>query len=117
MRRCAGLTAVCGVLGILSMLAAGERSRLKGGKGVKAKMGIQKQAFGKTPDGKEVDLYTLTNARGMTAKIMTYGGIVTALTAPDKAGKLENVVLGFDNLKDYLAGHPYFGAICGRVAN
>jgi aldose 1-epimerase len=117
MRRGAGLAAVWGVLGVLSMLAAGERPRLKGDKGVKAKMGIQKQAFGKTLDGKEVDLYTLTNARGMTAKIMTYGGIVTELTAPDKAGKFENVVLGFDNLKDYLAGHPYFGAICGRVAN
>jgi aldose 1-epimerase len=89
----------------------------KGGKAVNAKPGVSKKPFGKTPDGKEVDLYVLTNARGMTAKVITYGGIVTELTAPDKAGKFENVVLGFDNLKDYLAGHPYFGAITGRVAN
>jgi aldose 1-epimerase len=117
MRHGAGLAGVCCVLGVLSMLSAGAAPRPKGGKAVNAKPGVQKQAFGKTPDGKEVDLYVLTNARGMTAKVMTYGGIVTELTAPDKAGKFENVVLGFDNLKDYLAGHPYFGAITGRVAN
>ena len=44
----------------------------------------------------------------MTAKVITYGGIVTELLAPDRDGKMENVVLGFDNLKDYLAGHPFF---------
>jgi aldose 1-epimerase len=81
------------------------------------KAGIQKQAFGKTPEGTEVDLYTLTNAKGMTAKITNYGGIVTELVVPDRDGKLENVVLGFDNFKDYLAGHPFFGALAGRVAN
>src|SRR5205085_11321819 len=68
-------------------------------------------------DGTEVDLYTLTNAKGMTAKITNYGGIVTELLVPDRGGKLENVVLGFDNLKDYVAGHPFFGALAGRVAN
>src|SRR5436189_288148 len=53
----------------------------------------------------------------MTAKVITYGGIVTELLAPDRDGKMDNVVLGFDNLKDYLAGHPFFGALAGRVAN
>jgi aldose 1-epimerase len=81
------------------------------------KAGIQKQPFGKTPEGTEVDLYTLTNANGMMAKITNYGGIVTELHTPDRTGKLENIVLGFDNLKDYLAGHPFFGAIVGRVGN
>jgi aldose 1-epimerase len=78
---------------------------------------IDKQAFGKTPDGKAVDLYVLTNASGMKAKVMTYGAILTELDVPDRDGKLGDVVLGFDDLKGYLAGHPYFGAVVGRVAN
>ncbi len=80
-------------------------------------VGVAKTEFGKTPDGKDVDLYTLTNAHGMKAKITTYGGIITELDAPDRDGKMGDVVLGFDNLKNYLAGDPYFGAIIGRVAN
>jgi aldose 1-epimerase len=78
---------------------------------------IQKSDFGKTADGTAVDLYTLTNDNGMKAKIITYGGIVTELHVPDRDGKLGDVVLGFDNLDGYLAGHPYFGALVGRYAN
>jgi aldose 1-epimerase len=81
------------------------------------KAGVQKADFGKTADGTPVELYTLTNAHGLKAKIITYGGIVTELDVPDRDGKLGDVVLGFDDLKGYLAGHPYFGAIIGRVAN
>ena len=80
-------------------------------------LGVAKTEFGKTPDGKQVDLYTLTNAHGMKAKIITYGGIITELDAPDREGKMGDVVLGFDNLPSYLAGSPYFGALIGRVAN
>ncbi|MCE9534559.1 MAG: galactose mutarotase [Planctomycetes bacterium] len=78
---------------------------------------IEKSSYGETPDGEEVDLYTLTNAKGMKVKIITYGGIITELWTPDRDGKLADVVLGHDNLKSYLDGHPYFGAIVGRVAN
>ncbi len=80
-------------------------------------VGVAKAEFGKTADGTPVDLYTLTNAHGMKAKIITYGGVVTELDAPDRDGKMGDVVLGFDNLKSYLAGDPYFGALIGRVAN
>ena len=80
-------------------------------------VGVAKAEFGKTQDGTPVELYTLTNAHGMKVKITTYGGIITELDAPDRDGKMGDVVLGFDNLKDYLAGDPYFGAIVGRVAN
>jgi aldose 1-epimerase len=83
----------------------------------KAKAGIEKSDFGKTADGTAVDLYTLTNANGMKVKIITYGGIITEIWVPDRDGKLDDVVLGFDDLKGYLAGHPYFGAIVGRVGN
>jgi aldose 1-epimerase len=115
MRYGSGLAALGLVLGVLGLLSAGAGT--KGGNKVGAKAGVAKQAFGKLPDGAEVDLYVLTNATGMTAKITNYGGIVTELRTPDKAGKFDNVVLGFDNLKDYLAGHPYFGALIGRVGN
>ena len=78
---------------------------------------LEKRAFGKTPDGTSVDLYVLTNTNGVQAKVITYGGIVTELHVPDRDGKFADVVLGFDDLKGYLGGHPYFGAIVGRYAN
>jgi aldose 1-epimerase len=117
MRYGSGLAAAGVLFGVLSLLAAGERVRPKGGKKVDTKPSVEKQAFGKLPDGTEVDLYVLTNANGLTAKIITYGGIITELQTPDRTGKLENITLGFDNLKGYLAGHPYFGALIGRVGN
>ena len=79
--------------------------------------GIMSQPFGSPPDGRDVDLYTLTNDNGMQASITTYGGIVTSLSAPDRNGQYADVVLGFDDLDGYLAGHPYFGAIIGRYGN
>lgn len=68
-------------------------------------------------DGKKVYLYTLTNSNGTEVKITNYGGIVTSWMAADKAGKKDNVVLGFDDLQGYMAPPPYFGAIIGRYGN
>lgn len=68
-------------------------------------------------DGRQVDQYTLSNAAGMAVKLITYGGILTEIRAPDRQGRFANVALGFDNLANYEAGHPYFGAITGRYAN
>jgi aldose 1-epimerase len=84
---------------------------------VQAQAGVQKNDFGKTPEGQSVDIYTLTNSHGAEAKITNYGGIVTSLKVPDRTGRLADVVLGFDNLDAYLKGHPYFGAIIGRYGN
>lgn len=78
---------------------------------------VEKTAFGKTQDDKPVDLYILKNDRGVVAKIMTYGALMTELHVPDREGKLGDVVLGFDRLDPYLKGHPYFGATIGRVGN
>lgn len=78
---------------------------------------IQKAPFGSTPDGKQVELYTLTNKSGVTCKIMTYGGIVTEIDVPDRTGKMADIVLGYDSLARYLERSPYFGALVGRVAN
>ncbi len=69
------------------------------------------------PDGKEIDIYTLTNSSGITTKVLTYGTIITEIHAPDRAGKNGDVVLGFDNLEQYLKGHPYFGCTVGRYGN
>jgi aldose 1-epimerase len=78
---------------------------------------ISKEAFGELPDGQKADLYTLTNANGMTVNITNYGGIITKLTAPDKKGEWADVVLGFDSLAPYVEGHPFFGALVGRYGN
>lgn len=78
---------------------------------------ISKEIFGKLPDGQMADLYTLTNAKGMTVNITNYGGIITKLTAEDKKGEWEDVVLGFDSLSAYISGHPFFGALVGRYGN
>lgn len=80
-------------------------------------MNIKKELFGKTKDGKEVMLFTLTNAQNATLKVSTYGGTITALEVPDKDGNFADVVLGFNNFQDYLGGHPFFGVIAGRYAN
>ncbi len=78
---------------------------------------MSKQAYGTTTDGQPVDLYTLTNKNGVEVSIITWGGIVTSLKTPDRDGKLEDVVLGFDDLAGYLKPHPYLGAIIGRYGN
>ena len=80
-------------------------------------MGVTKSSFGTTVDGTSVDLYTLTNANGLIAKITNYGGIVTELWIPDRDGNLGDIVLGFDNVTDYEDGCPYFGALIGRYGN
>jgi len=77
---------------------------------------IKKQALGTVPEGR-VDLYTMTNSRGMEVRAMNYGGIIVSLRVPDKKGVLADVVLGFDTLDAYLNNKPYFGAIIGRYAN
>ncbi|HTS69478.1 MAG TPA: galactose-1-epimerase, partial [Terriglobia bacterium] len=59
---------------------------------------VKKEAFGSTPDGRAVDLYTLTNAQGMEVRLMTYGGIILSIKTPDKAGKMGDIALGFDTL-------------------
>jgi aldose 1-epimerase len=68
-------------------------------------------------DGKAVTLYTLKNSKGAEARIMNYGGIVQSLIVPDRNGKMDDIVLGYDNLDGYLKETPYFGALIGRYGN
>jgi aldose 1-epimerase len=81
------------------------------------KASVTKSSYGKLPDGTPVEQYTLTNQKGVVCKVITYGAIITELHVPDKSGKLGDIVLGFDNLDQYLKGHPYFGAAIGRIGN
>jgi aldose 1-epimerase len=80
-------------------------------------MSVTRELFGTTADGVAIDRYILTNANGVEAAIMTYGGTLVGLRAPDRCGRLEDVVLGFDTLAQYLGDHPYFGALIGRYGN
>lgn len=82
-----------------------------------AKSKMQKQSFGKTEDGQQVDLYILTNKNGMEAAITNYGGTVVSLMVPDRNGKRDDVVLGYDTLDGYATGKAYIGATVGRYAN
>ena len=78
---------------------------------------VEQTDFGKTSDGTAIKLFTLRNAHGMVAKVMTFGAILTELQVPDRNGSAANVVLGFDNLDRYLKGNPAFGITVGRFAN
>lgn len=80
---------------------------------------ISVEPFGTTPDGTAVERYTLSN-RGMTVRILTYGGIIQTLEVPDRRGDPVNVVLGFEDLQGYVDHNnpgPYFGALIGRYGN
>ncbi|PWU06000.1 MAG: galactose-1-epimerase [Verrucomicrobia bacterium] len=79
--------------------------------------GVITSVFGKLPSGKPVTLYTLTNKQGASVSIMDYGATIVNLQMPNRRGKLDDVVLGFDTLAPYLTNTPYFGATVGRYAN
>jgi aldose 1-epimerase len=76
-----------------------------------------RDTFGSLPDGTAVTRWTLTDETGASASVLDYGAIIQALRVPDRAGRAANVVLGFDNLPDYLERSPYFGAAIGRYGN
>ena len=69
------------------------------------------------PDGEPIQIYYLKNANGMEAGILNYGGTMVRLLVPDKQGKPADVLLGFENLGDYLTNSPYFGSLIGRYGN
>lgn len=80
-------------------------------------MEIEKEPFGVTEEGTPVHLYTLTNANNAEAKITNYGGIVVSLSVQDRDGALDDIVLGYDTLGEYIDDDNYFGCIVGRYAN
>jgi aldose 1-epimerase len=81
-----------------------------------ARQSAERTSFGRTGE-QQVEVYTLTNTHRVEARIMTYGATLVSLKTPDREGRLQNIILGFDTLDPYLAGVAYFGATAGRYAN
>ena len=80
-------------------------------------MRVTKEPFGQTADGAPVDLYTLANDNGMSARITNWGGIVVSILVPDRQGQVADVALGYDSLETYRQNPPYLGAVIGRCGN
>ncbi|HEV3139395.1 MAG TPA: aldose epimerase family protein [Vicinamibacterales bacterium] len=78
---------------------------------------VNRAPFGALPDGRTVEMFTVRNAGGVEVRTISYGAIIVSIKAPDRTGKLDDVVLGFDTLDGYLKTNPYFGAIVGRYGN
>ena len=82
-----------------------------------SKPNITKSTFGKTTDGQQADLYVLSNNKGMQVAITNFGATIVSVKVPDRNGKVADVVLGYDDVKDHESGKAYFGATVGRYAN
>ncbi len=80
-------------------------------------MKLSHELFGSMPDGTPVQLYSVSNQAGVEMKLCALGATITELITPDRAGRRANIVLGFSSLADYIAPHPHFGCMVGRVAN
>lgn len=80
-------------------------------------MTIESTSFGKTAEGDEITLWTISNGNGIEMKVMNFGAIITSLSTPDKDGNSANINAGFDTLEPYFGDHPYFGSTVGRYAN
>lgn len=118
-RRLSRLVAVVGVAGLAACSAGTPRSA-ESVQTPAAAPSLTSEPFGQV-GGTPVSRYTLTNGRGTRVRILTYGGIIQSIETPDRAGHIDNVVLGFPTLDGYLTNtgpeKTYFGAIIGRYGN
>ena len=106
--------------GVLHILSGAPGSRNQGGRDKLAwekLMKLEKEYFGQTRDGADVQRYRLTHPRGVSVALIEYGAIVQSVRAPDRDGQMDEISLGFGKLDGYLNEHPYFGATVGRYAN
>jgi len=99
---------------LVALAMAGPLSQSIGESPVKR---LEEKDFGNTPEGAVVKLFTLRNARGMSAKVMTYGAVITEIKVPDRQGAMTNVVLGVEDFDQYRTGFPASAAVIGRFAN
>lgn len=99
------LLVLCFVLGVLSSCQKTSFSQ-----------SVKKDLLGEV-DGREIDIYTLTNSNGVRARIMNYGAILFSLEVPDRDGDIEDVTLGYATLDEYVKNRKYFGATIGRYGN
>src|SRR5262245_29877451 len=82
-----------------------------------AAMAVTQASFGTMPDGTAVDLFTMTNAHGIEMRVITYGAAIVSIRTPDRLGRFDDIVTGFDTLDGYLTRSRFFGAVVGRYAN
>ena len=80
-------------------------------------MSVKKEHFGEMPDGREVNLYIITNKNGLVASVTDLGAVWVRMVVPDKNGVMDDVMLGFDDAAGYLNNGPHFGSVVGRIAN
>ncbi len=110
-----GIFCAIGMAVLFSILGCSDPATLESGE--EGIMGLKQSVFGKTVDGRDVQLFECTNRNGIVLKLSDYGATVLALELPDRAGKNANVLLGFPSLAGYLDRHPYFGSTVGRFCN
>lgn len=108
--------AVAGILLFVSGGSAGPHSKPDPAHAA-AKPAMTRAPFGRMADGTVIESFTLRNARGLEVRAITYGAIIVSLRVPDRAGRFDDVVLGYDDLAGYLRQSPYFGAVVGRYGN
>jgi aldose 1-epimerase len=111
------LRLVCALLALLLFPAPSHADVTTAAPVAQPAAAISKRVFGKIPHGPPVTLYTLTNKNGMSVSVMDYGATIVSIDVPDRAGKLDDVVLGYDRFAPYLAQKDHFGATIGRYAN
>lgn len=99
------------------IIAAGLAAAAAPGLAAEGGPSVSRSVFGKTPEGAEVELYTMSSGRGLEARVMTLGATLTTVSAPGRDGKSDIITLYLDTLEDYLRGHPLFGSVVGRYAN
>ena len=80
-------------------------------------MKVETTIFGRLSDKEDAQLFTIQNSQGITVKISNFGGTIVSILVPDRKGRIQDIVLGFDNLEGYLAEHPYIGTLIGRYGN
>ena len=100
-----------------SVMLAWSAACAGGGGAQRPAASVAREPFGTTDQGAAVNVYTLKNAHGMEVRATSYGGIILSLKVPDRNGRFDDVVLGYDSLSDYQRASPYFGAIIGRYGN
>src|SRR5574338_314583 len=117
MTRTLGMTGIAGLACLTALVVPVFLGAAQGQSGQPAPAKVSRAPFGAMPDGRAVEVFTLRNASGMEVRAMTYGGIIVSLKAPDRDGRLDDVVLGHDTAAGYAKNDPYFGAIIGRYGN
>lgn len=113
--------AVCVALGCVQMAYADTTSTAAVKKTEVAKaaaqLSVTETPFGKLPSGEQTTLYTLTNANGLVVKLSNFGGTITSINIPDRAGKMGDIILGFNDVDGYLKNKSFFGSVIGRFGN